>query len=271
MNNSSEEYYDSSEMFHGSLSDIMGTRFDLVLIGKDKKQAIEVWNQIANELTRLHKMLNRFDHMSEISYINQNAFNSPIKLSQELWNILKDCEMYHSKTLGLFDITLQDFSLINFHSKDQSISLLKENIYLDLGGYAKGYAIEKILSILNNYDVKNCFVDFGNSAIFGLGNHPYGDSWKVSIENPYKTGEILNEFSLRNAALSTSGNTPGYTAHIVNPLDGSKNKDKKVICIQSTNPLDAEVLTTALMIANTHQREKILNHFETQQVIEFNL
>lgn len=258
-------------MFHGSLTHIMGTRFDLVLIGKGRELSVSVWDRIVRELERLGNMLNRFDPASEVSRINQKACSGAVRVSDEMWKILMDCRRYHDRTAGLFDITLRDFSALDLQPERQAISFLHPELSLDLGGYAKGYAMKRLLEILKTCGAEHAFIDFGNSAIYGLGHHPYGNSWSVSIGNPYRHGEPVGEFALMNTALSTSGNTPDYTGHIVNPLNGEKNTDQKMICVECDDPLDAEVLTTAMMAAGSGQKEKMMKRFQVIQWKEFDL
>ena len=271
MNNTTSEYYNDSWMFHGSLPWIMGTRFDLILIGKNRDESENIWKIIKNELANLDHMLNRFDPESEISMINKNAKHQSTIISTEMWQILQDCRQYHQKTYGLFDITLTDLSQVLFFEREQTVTFLQPSLSLDFGGYAKGYTMKKLVKILKAHEVENCFVDFGNSAIFALGHHPYGDSWKVSIENPFNKKEIIAEFELRNSALSTSGNTPHYSGHIVNPLSSKRIDDKRLICIECEDPVDAEVISTTLIAADKKQKKWILSQFEVKQIVEYNL
>ena len=267
----SSSYFDEYSMFHGSLKNIMGTRFDMLLTGMNSDDVELLWNRIEEELKRLHMMLNRFAPDSEISRINQRAFQDSAAVSEELWAIFQDCRMYHQKTFGLFDITLKDLNKVSFNQESRSLRFQQRGLSLDLGGYAKGYAMKRVVTLLKTYKVENCFVDFGNSAIFALGNHPYGDSWKVSIGNPYQDGAVLSEFSLKNRALSTSGNSPSYTGHIVNPLSGTFNISRMLVCVESHDSLDAEVLTTTLMVADKSQKKEILDQFEDTRLKEFYL
>ncbi|MEN6324049.1 MAG: FAD:protein FMN transferase [Proteiniphilum sp.] len=271
MKQSSSTYYDESSMFYGSLPRIMGTRFDLILTGIEREHSVRIWTNIQDELEYLDHMLNRFDSDSDISAINQRDGNTPVKVNNEMWYILQDCSDYHQRTFGLFDITLSDFSQVVFNEKEHAVSFLQPDLLFDLGGYAKGYAMKKIVNILRANNVENCFVDFGSSAIFALGHHPYGDSWKVSIENPFHKGEILGEIALKNSALSTSGNTPNYSGHIVNPLSRKFNRERKLICVESDDPVDAEVLTTALIAADAFQKKKLLTQFDIKKYLDYNL
>lgn len=262
-------YYDSSNLFHGSMMNIMGTRFDIVIIGKSKTDSESLWYNIEEELKRLNIMLNRFDDLSEISRINSKAAELAVVVTDEMWQIIRDCETYHQLTLGLFDITLHDFKKIKFSERNKSVTFTDSNISIDFGGYGKGYALKKIKSILEDNEVKCAYVDFGNSSILGIGHHPHGNAWKVTIENPYKPTEIVDELYINDVALSISGNTPLYSGHIIIPENGSRINSHKMLSVLSNDPLDAEVLSTALMIANKQQKEQIKKNFNIQIIKEY--
>lgn len=268
---STSNYIEQEKIFHGFIPRIMWTRFDLLISDVDSAQGENIWSQVVAELQRLDKMLNRFDSTSEVSRLNQKAIRNAFQVSNEFWNILMECKKYFQLTNGIFDVTLKDFSQINFHIDSQSISFETSDISLDFGGYAKGYALEKIKNILQKEKIQNAFVDFGNSSILALGTHPYGDSWKVSIENPFEPGSILDEFSLEDSTLTTSGNTPNYTNHIVNPISASGVVGNKCVCIITDNACDGEVLSTTLMAAPPDEKQKIMTNFEVENVVEYNL
>lgn len=259
-------YYKTNEMFHGSMMNIMGTRLDIIYFIDNLHEAEKLWEQIKAELSHLDSLMNRFDKESDLSRINQNAYHQTIIPHKELWSILYDCQIFHEKTKGFFDITLKDMSKLILSKKEQSISFISPDIKVDLGAYAKGYALKKIRQQIKNIDIKHCFINFGDSSIMGIGHHPYGDSWKVSIENPFKRGEIVGELVLKDSTISTSGNTPFYTNHLVNPYTGKTNHEKELICIQSKDPVEAEVLSTALMVASQKDRANILSNFDVEDI-----
>lgn len=265
------EYYDTSETFHGFLPRIMGTRLDMVVTGCGKALIQPVWHSIVAELERLDHMLNRFDGNSELSRINREAVKHPVRVSEEMWHVLTDCKQYQPLTFGLFDITLNDLSKVVFDEESRAVAFPTEGFYFDLGGYAKGYAMEKIKHILTENGVKNAFIDFGNSSIAALGHHPYGDCWLVSIENPYKKGDILGEVKLRDRDLSTSGNTPAYTGHIVHPHTGEYTDAKKLACVVTRNSVQAEVLSTTMMLATEEQREEITSRLTIDRVTIYHI
>lgn len=257
------KYYEDESMFHGFISRVMGTRFELLLIHAGRQAAEELWDGIADELGRLDRMLNRFDPSSEVSRINAGAYGAPVAVSAEMETILRLCRSFYESTGRLFDVTLKDFSQVGFPTP-QRIAFGDSALSLDLGGFAKGYALKKIAAMLRQAGVRAGFVDFGRSSILGLGCHPYGSCWKVTLPNPC-TGQTLDGFELSNRALSTSGNTARHTAHIVNPLTGLFDNEHKLAAVLSDDPLEAEVLSTVRMIADDTQWARIAPNFKNMQ------
>ena len=120
--------------------------------------------------------------------------------------------------------------------------------------------------MLRAKDVSCAFVDFGSSSILGIGKHPYGDSWKVGVVDPYTKMQV-REISLNDCSMSTSGNAPSYSGHIRDPRTGAACQGRKLVTVISDNPLDAEVLSTVLMIAGDEEREQILGNFPESTAI----
>lgn len=264
-------YYDSASMFHGSIPEIMGTRFDLLISKLSNDEAILVWNKIVAELIRLHKMMNRFDAKSELSRININAQNGLTMVGDEMWGVLNHCKQFHLATEGLFDITLKDMSEVLFNETSQSVAFPTNDYHLDLGGYAKGYALDKIKKMLVNANVEDALINFGDSSISAIGHHPYGNCWSISIENPFQKGEVLKEIELKNQDFSSSGNLPTHTQHIFNPFTKKFNSQRKLACVCADNPIEAEVLTTTLMLTSSEQQNRIKSNFKIDKVFVFNL
>ena len=263
-------YCQTSLMSHASLMGIMGTRFDMIIIGKNKSESEAVWFKIESELKRLDRLLNRFDPASEVSNINNIVEHQQIRVGDEMWQILNNCRFYHRETFGLFDITLKDFHAIRFHEHNKSVSFSQPDIHIDFGGYGKGYALKRIKGIMEDAAVHQCFVDFGNSSILGVGHHPFGDAWKVGIENPFDAGQTADEISLRDMALSVSGNTPSYSGHIVHPTSGSFEAGRKLVSVIMDDPLAAEVLSTVFLIAAESEKEQLKKRFKIFEVKEYN-
>ena len=263
-------YYRKSGLFHGSALNIMGTRLDVVMTG-DESLLTDVWEQIISDTERLHRMLNGFDAESEISLINRQAGAHPVALSDELWDIMSDVQKYHRLTQGYFDVSLRDLGKVVLNADNRSISFAENDVTVDLGGYAKGYALERLWGIFLQAGVTQALVNFGNSSILAVGAHPHGDYWGVGIENPYQPGQSLKDYHLYNQSLSTSGNTPQHAEHIINPRSGKYSPERKIVSAVSTNAIEAEVLSTALMVADEASIAEIKKAFENVVVDIFSV
>ena len=254
-------YYKKSNLFHGSLMNIMGTRLDAVMTG-DESHLSEVWEQIVAETERLHSMLNRFDAASDISRINRDAAKNPVELNDELWYILTDVKKYHQQTFGYFDVSLRDFNRVILDDERRTVTFADKDISLDFGGYAKGYALKQIQEILQKSGVTQALVNFGNSSVLAIGSHPHGEYWGIDIENPFQPGQKLETCTLCNQSLSVSGNTAKHTEHIINPFSGKYFAGRKLVSVASTDAVEAEILSTAIIIADENSIFLMKNFFK---------
>lgn len=254
-------YYVASGLFHGSMSSVMGTQLDILMVGSDPRFLDSLWEKIGVEVKRLDKMLNRFDPESEVSLINREAGHYPVKVGEELWDILQNCKRYFELTEGYFDITLQGFNQVMLTEDEKSIFFFSESLHIDLGGYGKGYALAKIRDILEESGIDKALVNFGNSSVLAVGTHPCGDYWPVGLDNPF-TKKHVADLKLRDSSLSTSGNMPSHPRHIVDPHTGTFVEDKKMVSVVAKDPVVAEILTTTFMIADDERIPVIASQFE---------
>ena len=244
---SSFEYIEEEQIFHGYIPRVMGTRLEVLTVGVPKEKMTRLWDKISRKALYLDSMLNRFEPDSEVSALNHSDNPLELEMSEDLSEMVRLADQYYDKTNGLFDI-------VDGEGK------------LDFGGFAKGYFLKKCEEMLRAKEVTCAFVDFGSSSILGIGKHPYGDSWKVGVVDPYTKMQV-REISLKDSSMSTSGNAPSYSGHIRNPRTGTPCESRTLVTIVSDNPLDAEVLSTVLMIAGDEEREQILNNFPASTAI----
>ena len=122
--------------------------------------------------------------------------------------------------------------------------------------------------MLKNAGITTALVNFGNSSVCGIGRHPSGDSWQVGVENPLRRGENMTFFGLNNLCLSSSGNLPSNRGHIRSPRTGKPVTDNRIVSVAAPSALDSEVLSTALFVADTAQRQTVLRHFALARVAE---
>jgi thiamine biosynthesis lipoprotein len=270
----------------------MGTRLDLVLPGLDTRRGDSVMKRVEEELQRLEKKLSFYQTDSDLNLINQTAHRRPFSLDDELHELFTGIMRMHLETKGYLDITLYPVfeffrdqnnlerslpeeirnrvGMENLELDRKGILFKKKGMQIDLGGIGKGFAVEKVTEILQEEGVTDALVSFGGSLVYGLGSHPYGDYWKISV--PIEENKPQLQFSLNNEALSTSGNTLNNkkkfanSGHIVNPVTMKMSRMHGGVSVKSISPLRAEAFSTALFSAGSEKTDLILKDVSDLEV-----
>lgn len=244
--------------------EVMHTRLDIVLCGLSEDHSEEVAAELIAEVRRLEKRLNRFDKQSDLFYINSHAQEQPLRLDKEMWGILDHCRHLKGQTYGYFDVCVATKGDYLLNESGATIEFNSPYTRIDLGGYAKGLALEQIKKKLWVKGVKNALINFGNSSVYGVGSMPFTDKgWQVAVEDIYRPSHSVLDITLSDNSLSTSGNTGKTEAHIYSPITGQKVEGEGAVSIVCPSPLDSEVLSTALFAAeNMEEQIKILEQFE---------
>lgn len=252
------EYFSDQKLFHGFVPLVMGTKLDALWFCLDRAASQGLWEALCAEVFRLDAMLNRFDPSSELSRLNAGSDSGPVRPGDELLSLVRICEEYRVRTGGLFDITRGTCGEGLEFEPDGSFSL--NGGTLDFGGFAKGWFLRFCKERLEAAGVTTAYVDFGGSTILGMGHHPFGDSWRIRVTHPY-TGLLLEDVDLVDRTLSTSGNRPAYSGHIVDPRSGRAVTAPRLVSVVSEDPLEAEVLSTAAMVADEAELEVLRTRF----------
>lgn len=292
-------------VFHDSFF-AMGTRLDLVIPETHPEEGRRCADEIRSEVNRLERKLSRFDSASSLSTLNKEAGVRSVTVDGEMEHILELCLSYSKATKGAFDITMSPLCTLwkeratrthpspptsreiaavkestgmdklEIDTKNRSVRFHHPDLAIDLGGFGKGYALERVSKILDGNGKTNAFVSFGDSAVLGCGRHPHGTHWEVGVKHMFDQTRSVQSFRLANQSLSTSGTTPNniqpaasWYSHIINPMSGRAVVGFRTVSVVSPSTLDAEVLSTALTSIPEEERDGILHPFENLQAVEF--
>ena len=259
----------------------MHTRVDIILCcQKSENELMLVVNSIYDTLRQLERIANYYDPSSELSQVNQRASTAPVMISQSLYRMISLCTEYHKKTLGCFDVTIHSDNYnqdtihsIHLYPEAQSVFFQQAGTTINLSGFLKGYALDKIREILKVHIIANALINMGNSSVLALGNHPVGTGWKVSFDDQasttknHKTQSIL----LNNECLTTSGNNSDDRKHIISPSSGKPLEGVRQVTVVTDDGTTGEILSTSLFVANQKQRELIMSEFLPKRVIDLEL
>lgn len=281
----------------------MNTRFSMVLVGVDAERAEALAQDAEADLRACEQLMSRFDGDSPISELNRRAAEEAVAPPPELWQILAICRDYWRRTGGAFDITLwplnrlwreqmnsgeeptdatiqptleqTGFSRLHFDETARTIQFERKGMSLDLGAVGKGYALERLAGRLRASGVEQAFLSFGESSVTVLGSHPHGPAWPVGVSSIFPPHEAVHTFPLRDASLSTSGTAPfngvggaRVLGQIIHPHTGRPIEGYRTLSVASSSGIEAEVLSTALLVTPKRDRVGILSGFPTVSAVE---
>lgn len=259
-----------TEVFHGLEPLVMGTRLEIIVPDADPGVVGPLWERLRAETVELSRRLTRFEPGSEVSLLNA-APGGELEVSETLFAIISEAFEYRRRTCGLFDVALGGVLELVPGGRVRIGERTRPDLpRIDFGGFAKGLVLSRFRKELEAAGVRDAFVNFGGSTLLAMGSQPGGDCWRISAPDPF-SGETVAVFDLRDETLSTSGNTPGYSGHIFSPLTGEACRERRMVCVVSPDPLDAEVLSTSLMMADGEQREMIRKEFPDARFETYNL
>ncbi len=258
---------------------VFGTLVDISIYGETEDKAHTVTSHILQDFQRLHHQYHAWQSDSELSKLNQSfvAGKTPIAISPELIQMLTQAQVLSKQSEGLFNPSIggligawgfqrDEFSPVEIN--DASIKklvlanpkmsdiVIKGNtafstnpaVKLDLGGYAKGYALDLAVAELQKQGVKNALVNIGGNII-ALGQH--GDKpWRVGIQHPRQPKPMATVDLLSGWAIGTSGDYQRYFeqggkryCHIIDPRNGYPAQGTQAVTVLLPPSAQAGVLS----------------------------
>ncbi len=246
----------------------MNTRMEIVLVNVAPKEARRLCDAALALAVEMESRLSRHMPGSDIARINAEGAAAPVAVDEQTFGILCSCEAMRRATGGYFDIAAlcgqRTRPAYSTDRAQRTVKLASPSAMLDLGGFAKGYALDRIGRELEAAGVQSALLNFGDSSILAVGTHPFGDCW------PVKAG--TDDVPLRDCSLSVSGKTPSGAAHIIDPLTGRPVGTQVQVAVLGRSAAVCEILSTALYAAPHGQREAIAADFEgyTYKIINTN-
>lgn len=263
--------------------DAMGSAYSLVLYGEDRARLEGASEEAFEEVRRLDRMLSNYRPESEWSKVNREAASHPVKVSAELFRLLADCVEYSRQSEGAFDISvgplmkvwgfykgtghlphraeiLGALSKVGYRNilldaGNQTVRFAREGVELDPGGIGKGYAVDRMVDVLRKDGVMTALVSASGSSIYAMGAPPGEAGWKVRIRDPKNEAKTVEEVTLRNESMSTSGNYEKFFwaegkiySHIMDPRTGYPSQGMLSASVIAPLTLDTEAWTKPFFI-----------------------
>lgn len=269
---------------------IMGTSISVELWADDDKTAQAAIEAVMQEMTRIDRTMSPYIETSELALINREATQHPVKISAEMMHLLKTSIHYSEVSRGAFDITFAsvgylydyrnhikptdaqiashlnaiDYRSMKLDEKTGTVYFTKPGMRIDLGGIAKGYAVDRGAEILSTRGINNAIVTAGGDSRI-LGDRR-GRPWIVGIKNPREENKSAVALPLTDTAISTSGDYERYfmdgdrrVHHIINPKTGKSATGVRSVSVLAPHGIDTDALTKPLFILGVQRGMEIID------------
>jgi thiamine biosynthesis lipoprotein len=214
----------------------MGTEFEITAVHTSIDSMKKAIYYALREVERIQGVMSMQIDTSEVYRINSNAGIKPVKVSYETYSIIERSIEYSKKYNGVFDITigpvtvrwgfngdksvteipgqttidsllkLVGYEKIKLNPADTSVYLEQKGMLLDLGGIAKGYAVDRASFIMKEKGITNFIVNGGGDMyVSGYKNPGLLQKWSVGIKHPRNENNVLAVFEINDMAVGTSG------------------------------------------------------------------
>lgn len=261
----------------------MAAPVKLIVYAKDQETAESTWGAVMARLEELNQLFSDYDPESELSRLcTLGGPGWPIRVSRELWEVLSRAKEFSRLSEGAFDVTVGPvvrlwrrarrqkalpsqariaealqfvgYEKVRLEEKNLTVELLREGMRLDLGGIAKGYAGDQVLSLLAERGISRALLDIGGDI--RLGDPPPGtEGWRVAIEPFGDEDRPPQVLLLSRCAIATSGDTERFVilggrrySHIVDPRTGWALTGNMQVTIVAPEGITADALASAVRV-----------------------
>lgn len=283
----------------------MGTEFCLYLEWPvtEMQEAEErtLLQAVFAEVDRVEAIFSRFRASSEIARLNRLAAEGPVVTDPEVFSLLFEAKRLWEKSGGAFDVALgrlgrawgfadrsphmpapdelaeaeaaAGMALVVLDPEWRTVEFLRPGVELDLGAFAKGYAVDCALGVLRGAGVSG-LIDAGHSSLAAVGE-PFENGWKteVRVPMPHGTdGRLLDAIPLGCRAMGSSGimeqkfEAEGcVVSHLFDPRRGGGEERRRQM-LQTTvlaeTAAQADALSTALFVLGPEEGRAVAGIFE---------
>lgn len=257
----------------------MGTVLEVTLHGPDRANLDRAGARIFETAARLDRLFSRHRADSDVSRLNAAAGGEPVVVAPEVAELVRVSLEYAERTGGSFDVTVGALvalwtlaaerdvpptgaELVRARSRVGASTVqvgpgdrfaLAPGTSIDLGGIAKGFALDRMLPLLREEGVSSGLLSFGQSSVWAVGSPPDGEGWRLLVRSP--EGSFAGIVTLRDLALSVSGSLGQWSeiggrrfGHVLDPRSGWPLTRPREAVVVARDAALAEALSKALLV-----------------------
>jgi thiamine biosynthesis lipoprotein len=263
----------------------MGTILEVTVVTADEAEGRAVVERLFAIATRLDALLTNWDPESALMRLNRAAGQGPQRIDPELARVLGAALTLSRETDGAFDVTVGPLvtlwrtagergALPTDSERSRALAAvgsaklradpnaataeLTAGASIDLGGLAKGYALDRMREELRRAAVTSALLSFGQSSLLALGAPPDAPGWRLLVRTP--EGGFAGVATLRDRAASVSGSLGQWTeiegrryGHVIDPRSGEPLVRAAQAMVLMDSAASAEAWSKALLVVQPQQ------------------
>jgi len=265
----------------------MGTYARVTLVTADSAAAAPQALLAHAALHRVDSLMTNWTTTSEVARLNREAAKSPTTVDPEVARVLEASLRIWRESGGAFDITVEPLvrawgflggprrvpsqavvdsamrhvggQRIHYDAASRRLRYDDDGVRIDLGGIAKGYAVDVAADSLVAHGVADALVDLSGNMM-ALGHPPGADHWRIGIRDPRDRIPFLGRVRLSGQAISTSGQYEQFVAadgktygHIMDPRTGRPADGLLSVTVVAPTAMEADGWDTPLFVLGPSQ------------------
>jgi thiamine biosynthesis lipoprotein len=282
----------------------MACEYAIEAYGPDADRLPRIVDEAFDEVDRIDRLMSHYNATSPLSRVNREAAQHPVAVEPELFDFIADAMRYHRDSNGAFDITVgplmkawgffrgegrvpsdEELAAARHHvggahvvlnPVSKTIGFDEPGVELDLGGIAKGYAVDRVVGLFKRRHIAAALVSAGGSTIYGLGAPPGRDGWDVMIQDPIDPRKIALTVQLKDRALSVAGSSEksfeagGLTySHIMDPRTGRPAQGVLSVAVLAGSGTAGDAFDDAFFVLGPEGSRGYLSHLRDTEVFFF--
>ncbi len=218
----------------------MATVFEVHLAHPDERYAAQAAQAAFDLVDRLERDLSRFLPNSDVGRINHLGAGEQARVSPSTLECLVIARHAFDLTDGAFDISMgTGLHSLELDPDRLTVCATGDGVRLDLGGIGKGFAVDGMADVLEEWGLEQALVHGGYSSMLALAPPADHDGWPLTLSDPAMPSRVLTTLSAQQLALGASGLRKGD--HIVDPRTGRAAQGRRAAWVAVDRPRRADV------------------------------
>ena len=213
----------------------MATVYEVYAVHADRQYAAQASQATFDLVDRLERELSRFLPNSDITRINHLDAGESTRVTPSTLECLVIARHIFDLTAGAFDVSIgTGLPSLEFDTDESVVRATTRGVQVDLGGIGKGYAVDLMAEVLEEWGLSAALVHGGFSSVLALEPPAGHDGWPLTLSDPGAPSRVLARLSVRQTALGASGLRKGD--HIVDPRTGDPVRGRRAAWVTVPRP-----------------------------------